>query len=152
MLEFAKDKALWDKVRTDDAYERHRKEIEEKYLAHFNNDIFPRNATHNEILNNEGCETYHNWYFSSIQQLQSSALMALIYPDNEEYYENLIKIIWVYLNEYTWAPLGHYSEYYYQRTPKDFDYGLIDIFGNNIRYNAQEEPMCIRLGKPKLFL
>ena len=70
--------------------------------------------------------------------LQSSALLSLIYPDNEEYYNNLVKTIWAYLNEYTWAPLGHYTEYFYQRTPKDFDYGLIDIFAGSISFSLAE--------------
>lgn len=152
MLEFAKNKELWDKVRCDDAFARHRREIAEKYNAHFNDEVFPRNATYDEILNNDTTKTYHNWYFNSITQLQSVALMALIYPDNEEYYNNLIKIIWMYLNEYTWAPLGHYSEYYYQRTPKDFDYGLIDIFGASVAFSMAEIKFLFKDRFPKLLV
>ena len=63
--------------------------------------------------------------------------LQLIYPDNEEYYRSLVDVIWGILNEYTWAPLGHYNSYY-DRTPKDFDPGLIDIFAASLAFSLAE--------------
>ena len=125
MLDFAKDKSFWENVRTSDKFKWHREEIKELYDEAFKTE--PRSHSAEDILGNDDKGLWRLQF----DHLQSSALMALIYPDNEEYYNNLLKIVWAYLNEYTWAPLGHYTEYYYQRTPKDFDYGLIDIFASS---------------------
>lgn len=122
MLDLAKDKSFWERVRTSDEFKWHREEIKALYDETFKEE--PRSHSAEDILGNDDKGLWRKQF----DHLQSSALMALIYPENEEYYNNLIKIIWAYLGEYTWAPLGHYTEYYYQRTPKDFDYGLLDIF------------------------
>ena len=132
MLELAKDKAFWQKVRTSDEFSAHRKEIEELYLKSFK--VEPRSHSAKDILENDDKGLWRLQF----DHLQSATLMSLIYPENEEYYENLIKIIWAYLNEYTWAPLGHYTEYFYQRTPKDFDYGLLDIFACSVSLALSE--------------
>ncbi|MBQ7225225.1 MAG: heparinase II/III family protein [Clostridia bacterium] len=122
MLDFAKDKGFWERVRTSPEFEQHRRETKELYDKAFKTP--PRSHTAEDILENND----HGLWRLQFDHIQSSALLSLIYPENEEYYKNLLESVWVYLNDYTWAPLGHYTEYYYQRTPKDFDYGLIDIF------------------------
>ena len=126
MLDFAKDKKFWENVRQSDEFKWHREEIKELYDKAFK--VEPRAHSAEDILGNDDKGLWRLQF----DHLQSSALMALIYPENEEYYNNLLKIVWAYLGEYTWAPLGHYTEYYYQRTPKDFDFGLIDIFASSI--------------------
>ncbi len=132
MLDFAKDKALWEKIRTADAYSRHRKEAREKYEEAFKSP--PRAHTVEEIL--AGKDADGLWHLQ-LDQLQSATLMALIYPDNDEYYQNLLRIIWAYCNDYTWAPLGHYNSYY-NRTPRDYDTGLIDIFASSVAFSLAE--------------
>lgn len=126
MLDFAKDKKFWENVRQSDEFKWHREEIKELYDEAFK--VEPRAHSAEDILGNDDKGLWRLQF----DHLQSSALMSLIYPENEEYYNNLLKIVWAYLGEYTWAPLGHYTEYYYQRTPKDFDFGLIDIFASSI--------------------
>ncbi len=125
MLEFAKNKKFWEKVRISDEFKWHRDEIKALYDKAFT--VEPRAHSAQDILENDDKGLWRLQF----DHLQASALMALIYPENEEYYNNLLKIVWAYLGEYTWAPLGHYTEYYYQRTPKDFDFGLIDIFASS---------------------
>ena len=132
MFDIAKDPKVWERVRNDEAFARHRKEIKEQYDKVF--EIAPRAASAWQVLefgekHHSGPETY--------RQLQTSALLALIYPDNEEYYRSLVDVIWGVLNEYTWAPLGHYNSYY-DRTPKDFDPGLIDIFAASLAFSLAE--------------
>ena len=122
MFDIARDTELWERVRTHDAYARHRKEIKEKYDKVFSTPPRPRSAK--EVLENNDHGTYH----ANINRLQCSALMALIYPDNEEYYDNLVETVWAYCEEYSWAPLGHYTPFYYGVSPEDYDPGLIDIF------------------------
>ncbi|MBQ7906718.1 MAG: heparinase II/III family protein [Clostridia bacterium] len=144
MLEFAKDSALWDRVRTDEAFARHRKEIKAEYDRTFQKK--PRCSTAWDVLEfpkgpGGGPETF--------RQLQSAALMTLIYPDNEEYLRSLIEVIWEICNEYTWAPLGHYNDYY-NRTPQDFDPGLIDIFAASLAFSLAEIKHLIKDRFPKL--
>lgn len=144
MLDFAREKALWDNVRTSDAFARHRKEIKEKYDYAF--EEAPRPHTAKEILENND-----HLYFRKLAQLQSSALMALIYPDNEEYYDNLVETIWAYCNDYTWAPLGHYNSYF-DRTPEDYDPGLIDIFAGSVAFSMAEIKSLFRDRFPQLLI
>lgn len=144
MLDFAKDKAFWERVRTSDDFKWHREEIKQLYDEAFK--VEPRAHSAEDILENND----HGLWRLQFDHLQSSALMSLIYPENEEYYKNLLKIVWAYLNEYTWAPLGHYTEYYYQRTPKDFDYGLLDIFACSASLALAEIKNLFKERFPKL--
>lgn len=132
MLDFAKDKRLWEGVRTEECYAQHRQELLQLYSEAFKKE--PRAHTAEEILGNDDGGLWRLQF----DHLQASALLSLIYPDNEEYYSNLLKTVWAYLGEYTWAPLGHYSEHYYGKTPKDFDYGLIDIFAASVAFSLAE--------------
>lgn len=145
MLDFAKDKKFWEKVRTSDDYKRLRDDLKDEYEKHFKEPPRPRSAK--EILNNED----HGTYFRNICQLEYTALMALVYPDNEEYYDNLVDVIWAYLNEYTWAPLGHYNEYY-DRTPADYDPGLLDIFACSVGFSMAEIKNLFKDRFPKLLV
>lgn len=144
MLDFACDKRLWERVRSSEEFSWHRKEIKELYDEAFKEE--PRSHSAEEILNNNDRGLWRKQF----DHLQSSAIMSLIYPENEEYYNNLLKIIWAYLNEYTWAPLGHYTEYYYGRTPKDFDNGLIDIFAASAGFALAEIKNLFKDRFPKL--
>ena len=144
MLDFALDKRLWEKVRNSDEFAWHRKEIKELYEKAFT--VEPRAHSAEEILNNND----NGLWRLQFDHLQSAALMALIYPENEEYYNNLLKIVWAYLNEYAWAPLGHYTEYYYGKTPKDFDNGLIDIFAASAGFALAEIKNLFKDRFPKL--
>ena len=122
MLDFALDKKLWENVRVSPDFALHRKEINELYEKSFK--VAPRPHSAREIFENND----NGLWRLQFDQIQSSALMALIYPDNEEYYNNLVDTLWALLNEYSWAPIGHFSPYYYGKTAADFDCGLIDIF------------------------
>ena len=83
MLDFAKNKSFWERARTSDEFKQHREELFELYESAFKTE--PRSHSHKEILeNNDG-----GLWRLQFDQLQSAALMALIYPENEEYYNNL---------------------------------------------------------------
>ncbi len=146
MLDFAKDKKLWERVRTSDEFEQHRREIRELYDKAF--EVEPRSHSAWDILDNND----NGLWRLQFDHLQASALMALIYPDNEEYYRRLVETIWAYLNEYTWAPLGHYTELYYGVTPKDFDFGLIDIFASSVAFSLAEIKNLFKDRFPQLLL
>ncbi len=132
MLDFAKDKKFWEKVRVSEDFAQHRRELFALYNEAFKE--APRAHSASEILNNND----NGLWRKQFDHLQSSALLSLIYPENEEYYNNLVDTIWAYLNDYAWAPLGHYTEHYYGKTPKDFDNGLIDIFASSVSFALAE--------------
>ena len=144
MLDFAKDPKFWERVRTSKDYAWQVEEIKEIYKRAFQTP--PRPHTAKEILENND----NGHWRLQFDHLQSSFLLSLIYPDNEEYYNSLIDTVWAYLNEYSWAPIGHYSEYYYQRTPQDFDCGLIDIFASSVAFSLAEINHLFKGRFPKL--
>ena len=144
MLDFARDNALWERVRADDSYAQHRREIKEIYDEAFTE--APRPHSVEEILENDD----HGLWHRQFDQLQSSALLSLIYPDNDEYYNNLLRIVWAYCNDYSWAPLGHYTMQYYGKTPADFDCGLIDIFAASAGFSLAEIKNLFKDRFPKL--
>lgn len=146
MFEIARDFHLWERVRDDEAYARHRREIKEKYDRVFKER--PRAHTAWEILDYPNPQNPSDITILH-SQLQTSALMSLIYPDNEEYYKSLVESIWEICNEYTWAPLGHYNDYY-ERTSKDFDPGLIDIFASSLAFSLAEVKYLFQDRLPKL--
>lgn len=147
MLDFAQDTKFWERVRTSDEFSQHRKELKELYDKAFGEEK-PRPHTADEILN----ENDRGIWRLQFDHLQASALMALVYPDNDEYYMSLLDSVWAYLNDYTWAPLGHYTEHYYQRTPKDFDFGLIDIFAASVAFALAEIKSLFRDRFPRLLI
>lgn len=128
MLDFAKDKKFWENVRESDDFAQHRAELLALYESAFKQR--PRAHSAKDILENND----HGLWRLQFDHLQSSALLSLIYPENEQYYNDLIDTVWAYLDDYAWAPLGHYTEQYYGKTPKDFDNGLIDIFASSVGF------------------
>ena len=146
MLDFACDKALWKRVRESDELAQHRRELKALYDEAFKTE--PRAHSAQEILGNDDKGLWRLQF----DHLQSSALLALIYPDNEEYYNNLLKAVWAYLDDYTWAPLGHYSMHYYGKTPEDFDFGLIDIFASSVAFSLAEIKNLFKDRFPRLLI
>ena len=146
MLNFACDSALWERVRTSPDFARHREELFALYEKAFKSP--PRSHSAHDVINNDD----HGLWRLQFDHLQSSALLALIYPDNDEYYKNLLESVWAYLNDYTWAPLGHYSMHYYGKTPKDFDFGLIDIFAASAAFALAEIKNLFKHRFPQLLL
>lgn len=146
MLDFACDKALWKRVRESDELAQHRRELKALYDEAFKTE--PRAHSAQDIL---GKDDNGLWRLQ-FDHLQSSALLALIYPDNEEYYNSLLKAVWAYLDDYTWAPLGHYSMQYYGKTPEDFDFGLIDIFASSVAFSLAEIKNLFKDRFPRLLI
>ena len=146
MFELAKDKKFWEKVRTSDDYKRLRDDLLEEYEKHQpNKPVLPRSAK--EILEYND----HGTYFRNLNLLEYTTILALIYPDNQEYYDKLVEIVWAYCNEYAWAPLGHYNDYY-NRTPYDYDPGLLDIFACSVGFSMAEIKHIFKDKFPKLLV
>ncbi|MBR7101610.1 MAG: heparinase II/III family protein [Clostridia bacterium] len=144
MLDFAKDKKFWDYVRESEDFARHRKEIKEKYDWAFEGK--PQLMTYGTYF---GKGDQGNIWYRQLFQLQSAALMSMIYYDNEEYFNNLIEIIWVYCGEYSWSPLAHHNSYY-NTTPDEYDPALIDIYAASIGFSMAEIKHLLADRLPKL--
>ena len=144
MLDFAKDKKFWDYVRESEDFARHRKEIKEKYDWAFEEK--PQLMTYGTYF---GKGDQGNIWYRQLFQLQSAALMSMIYYDNEEYFNNLIEIIWVYCGEYSWSPLAHHNSYY-NTTPDEYDPALIDIYAASIGFSMAEIKHLLADRLPKL--
>ncbi|MBQ8392214.1 MAG: heparinase II/III family protein [Clostridia bacterium] len=132
MLDFAKDKKFWDYVRESDDFARHRREIKEKYDWAFEEK--PRHITYDAYF--ERGEDKMLWY-RQLFQLQSSAILSMIYYDNDEYFNNLVDIIWVMCGEYSWSHLNHHNSYY-NTTPEEYDPALVDIYAASIGFSLSE--------------
>ena len=99
MFDIARDPKVWERIRNDEAFARHRKELTEAYDKYFA--VKPRCATAWEVLDFPKVGGISDHF----RQLQTVAILALIYPENEEYYRSLVEVVWEICNEYTWAPL-----------------------------------------------
>ena len=77
MFEIARNPEIWERIRNDEAFARHRKEIKEAYDKA--SKLSPRASNAWQVLNfpNGGGG------YDSFRLLQSSALLSLIYPENE---------------------------------------------------------------------
>ncbi len=144
MLDFAKDRKFWDFVRDSDDFARHRKLIKDKYDWAFEKE--PQTMTYATYF---GKGKQGDIFFRRLFQIQASALMSMMYYDNEEYFCNLVETIWAYCNEYTWAPMGHYNKYY-NCTPGDYDPGLIDIYAASIAFTLAEIKHVMQNRLPQL--
>lgn len=122
MLAFAKDKALWEKIRTAPEYQRHRDEIFAKYEWAFSRPTPV--LTYWQVAGDEGKDVGDLLYHREFR-LYTTAILSLIYPDNETYFRQLIDTIWTYCCEVNWV-VGDYKEYYGVPRDQYFKY-IIEI-------------------------
>ena len=79
MLDFAKDKKFWEKVRTSNDYAQHRQEVLELYEKAFKTEPRPHSAK--EILENND----NGLWRLQFDQLQTASMLSLIYPEEDKY-------------------------------------------------------------------
>ena len=82
MFDIARDPKVWERIRNDEAFARHRKELTEAYDKFFA--VAPSCASAWEVLD---YPNVHGRGGDSFRQLQCVAILALIYPENEKYYD-----------------------------------------------------------------
>ena len=75
----------------------------------------------------------YEYYFPRRQRLNCCALLSLIYPDNEEYFSNLLNTIWAICNEYCWSLPNHTQN-------SEFEYNdcYIDLFAAETGFALSE--------------
>lgn len=108
LMRKAKDKQFWDKVRTDIAY----LEVVDQIRTAYENaryDTIPVlscKARMRYYADGDRHE-FERPYFRRRTYLSALALMTLIYPEKEEYLDELQELIWAICEEYSWTVPAH---------------------------------------------
>lgn len=133
-LSEAKDKNFWLKVRQDEKYSPLIDELKSIYQKHGVGEIVDISYELFMIYHKTGSrKEFQTPYYSRRSRLNSSALLSLIYPENEEYFSNLCNTIWAICNEYSWSLPVH--------TPNsDIEYNdnFIDLFSAETGFALSE--------------
>lgn len=108
-LEKVKSKEFWEEVRTNPAYDFLVKELLDIYQRDAQGEI--KDISYDAFMEfyRTGSRLKFEWdyYFPRRRRLNACALLSLIYPDREEYFDNLMNTIWAICNEYCWSLPTH---------------------------------------------
>jgi len=146
-LEKAKDASFWEKVRTDNSYSFFIDELLDIWVKDCSEDIPASKYTEYVLFDQTGSRTeYEKSYFTRRRALNASALLSLIYPNEEKYFTKLCDVIWAILDEYNWTLPAHIGNF------KDNIVDRIDLFAaetgfalSEIDYLLEDRlPMLIR--------
>ena len=117
MRDFFGNKAIWEKVRSDPGYAPLLSMLNDGYEKYCKDKEIPTIKFSDEMeFLNEGTRTrFEEKYFFRRAQLTVYAMLALIYPEREDYLINLQDIICEICNEYSWQVPAHRSNLYKNR-------------------------------------
>lgn len=111
LLGKAHDPAFWVEVREDDVYRPLREGLLEKWEREAKNPIPSLNYSAYRRFRYDGDrDAYEKPYFIRRRALDVCALLALIYPEREEYMVQLMDLIYAVCDEYTWCLPAHQTE------------------------------------------
>ena len=132
-LQKAKDAAFWDKVRTDSAYSAFTKELFEIWAKDCEGDIPACKCSEYIMFNTNGSRSeYEQSYFRRRRALNASAMLSMIYPDNDEYFTKLCDVIFAICDEYNWTVPAHLGNF------KDVVIDKIDLFAAETGFALSE--------------
>ena len=133
--EKARSKSFWEEVRTNPAYQFLIDELLELYEKYAQGEIKDISYDAFMVYHRTGSrnEFEFGYYFPRRQRLNACALLSLIYPDKEEYFNNLMNTIWAICNEYCWSLPNH-------TVNSEFKYNdiYIDLFAAETGYALSE--------------
>ena len=134
IMDLYKNEAFWSQVREKSCFEGYREELcalWEKYCAE--NDIPVMNYTEFKLFWTTGDRNvYQAKYFARRHALACSALLSLIYADEEKYINKLMDVIYAICDEYTWCLPAHYGSL------DSLDYTHIDLFAAETGFALSE--------------
>ncbi|MBP5270852.1 MAG: hypothetical protein ILO42_07845 [Clostridia bacterium] len=129
----AADPDLWKTVASDPRFERYRREVENLYANYAQAEIPQLSYSDFKLFFVTGDRsTYEKKYFARRLAMDSAALMALIYPEKDEYVARLSEIIWQICDEYTWCLPAH------QKQIDRNDNCVIDLFASETGFALAE--------------
>ncbi len=132
--EIAKDPLFWKKVRENESYKPLVDRLFELYDEYCVSGDIPslKYTEYNMFFETGNRMTYEKNYFFKRKRLNTLALLALIFPENEEYIEKLQNTIWSICDEYSWVVPAHIWDY------PLIDKHTIDLFASETGYALSE--------------
>nr|MBQ4319193.1 heparinase II/III family protein [Clostridia bacterium] len=112
LLQKAKDPAFWSKVRTSPAYRPLLDNLLELWNTECQGDIAACKFSDFILFDTTGNRTeYENPYHMRRRILNASAMLSLIYPEEEKYFTKLCDAVWSILDEYSWVLPAHIGNF-----------------------------------------
>ena len=111
LLGKATDKEFWRSVREKDYFKAHREELLGMWKTHCESEDIPTLKYSNYKLYwiTGDRKAYESQYFSRRFAMDCSALLALIYPEEEKYAEKLNDLLFSVCDEFSWCLPAHQS-------------------------------------------
>ncbi len=130
----AADPGFWEKVRTDEIYERFRSQLRSLWDANAAGGVAdPLTYSDFKLFFTTGDRSvYEGRYFKRRRALASAALMSLLYPEKDEYLTVLTDTVWCVCDEYTWCLPAH------QKQIERSDRSVIDLFASETGFALAE--------------
>lgn len=99
---------FWEQVRSDEMYRHYREELLDLWKKHCEKPIYALTYSDFRKFKVTGNRSdYQGGYFTRRLAMDASALLALIYPEEEKYPVRLMDEIYAICDEYTWCLPAH---------------------------------------------
>jgi hypothetical protein len=133
LLKRAQDKDFWVEVRNKDCFASYRQELLSLWDKHCTKELPMLTYTDFKRFWDTGDrKTYESKYFSRRLAMDASALLALIYPEEEKYLSKLMDVIYVICDEYTWCLPAH------QKILETNNNSVVDLFASETGFALAE--------------
>lgn len=111
LLGKAQDPAFWAEVKEGELYRTLRENLLSWWEKDGKGDIPALNySAYRRFVFDGDRETYEKPYFKRRRAMNVAAVLALIYPEREEYLVQLMDLIYAVCDEYTWCLPAHQTE------------------------------------------
>lgn len=112
LLAKAMDKDFWLAVQKKDCYKRQREELLALWEELCENKPIPvlKYKEFKLFFTTGNRSVYEKPYFARRRALCTSAMLSLIYPEEEKYFDYLMELIYAICDEYTWCLPAHQGE------------------------------------------
>lgn len=134
LLGKAMDKDFWKEVREKDCYKKYRAELFEQWEQYCEDKPITalKYSDFKQFFISGDRASYENEYFSRRMAAECSALLSLIYPEEEKYLSRLMDEIYAICDEYTWCVPAH------QGKLEENNNSNIDLFASETAFSLAE--------------